>query len=289
MTTISTTDFVGLRQLADQWEATQKVLFAAQNRDRSKEQGADETPSQPSPVSSAWVQHMESALESLMAEMEEHIPSHPAYDFMMGVPGINRVMCCRVLGLIPMDTPEDFYSFSQLRKFAGYCPGHDKKVKGQKSPFCGRLRKALYVVSENLMRSRTLTEGKAWAPNNFYPEIYAHWREEYARRHGIGSSGKGWLKSRGIFDETIHPGYIEHAEKNGKNGKKMPIWPDGRQHLASIRKMNDVYLSHVWQEWRTNLGWEYRDFYAHEKLGHHAHYDRTDFSSVDLAARKMKK
>jgi len=290
MMTVQTEELVQLRQIADQWEATQKVLFAAQNRSRSEEQGTDETPSQPDPVSPIWIEHMESAIAALMEVMESKIPTHPAYDWMMGVPGINRVMICRICGLIPMDTSDDFHYFSQLRKFAGLAPGFDKKVKGQKLQYNARLRVTLYIAYENMIKARANVQGKDWAPDKFYPDIYDAWRIEYAGRHGVGFNGRKWLEMH-VDDVSVFSEFHEWEEKEDKKTgktKRVAIWPDARQHFASIRKMMDVFLSHVWLEWRTNLEWSTEEFYAHAKLGHHTKYDRAEFSSEALATRKKK-
>lgn len=54
-------------------------------------------------------------------------------------------------------------------------------------------------------------------------------------------------------------------------------WPKKRIHLAAMRKMIKVWLSHVWLEWREIEGLPTRSLYVHEKLGHETIYTRAEF------------
>ena len=47
-----------------------------------------------------------------------------------------------------------------------------------------------------------------------------------------------------------------------------PGWADGRKHLTALRAAEKLFLSHLWQVWRTALGLPVGEPYAHGELGH---------------------
>lgn len=47
-----------------------------------------------------------------------------------------------------------------------------------------------------------------------------------------------------------------------------PDWIKKRQHMASLRKMNKVFLSHLWVTWRKLEGLPTRNLYVEDYLGH---------------------
>lgn len=47
-----------------------------------------------------------------------------------------------------------------------------------------------------------------------------------------------------------------------------PDWTKHHIHLASMRKMTKMWLSHLWEVWRQMEGLETRELYVVEKLGH---------------------
>lgn len=54
-------------------------------------------------------------------------------------------------------------------------------------------------------------------------------------------------------------------------------WTKGHIHLAAMRKMEKVFLSHLWQKWREAEGLPTREEYVFEKLGHTTRYAPEDF------------
>jgi hypothetical protein len=323
-----------LRELADQYAATQRVLFAAENRLRAVEQGADPDPGVPTDTRDPFCAKVAESLEVLLTEMERYIGHHPAYQWLMGVPGINRTLACKLAGFIRMESAEDFHTFGQLRRWMGYAPGFDKAVKGQKLPYLKVLKTAVFVCGTNIIKAAAIARlhPKAWHPPCLYPEIYDKWRVVYALRHGCGERGEAFCEkikencppcdelisgndlywklqhatgqdvykyagkmlgndaALGFDPETklqlqFGP-YREHRESQA--GKTVPVWPDIRQHFAALRKMYDVFMSHLWRVWRETKGWPVEQLYVHKVLGHQFHYDPQAYSSSALAERKIK-
>ncbi len=56
-----------------------------------------------------------------------------------------------------------------------------------------------------------------------------------------------------------------------------PDWTKSHQHLASMRKMIKVFLSHLWERWRMLEGLPVRPLYVQERLGHEHYMDATEF------------
>jgi len=240
-----------LRSLADLYEATLKVRNACANRLRAINQGRDPDGEDSTIANSPLLDRLNDALVQAQEDMEFKLPEHPAYEWLMGVPGINRTLGCRILGLIPMDNETDFATFSKLRVFAGLCPGRNRLTRGEKASFSTRLKTSLFVAFGNLLKAEAISRGKANAPKRFYAEIYRRWRAIYKDR----------------------------TEQE---------WSDLHQHLAAKNKLLDVFVCHLWRVWRERKGWSVRSLYVHEVLRHDLNFLEQDFSSPTLAARRIR-
>lgn len=249
---------LGLRELADLYEQTLKVRNACANRLRAIERGADEPPVDAIVASNPLLDRLEEALEESRNQMEAALADHVCYEWLMGVPGVNRTLGCRIIGMIPMERESDFATFSKLRVFAGLCPGRNRLVRGQKAPFSVRLKTTLYVAFGSMLKAEAVCRTSRHRPARFYAEIYHAWRDTYRERHG------------------------EKAEAKA-NG-----WPDLRQHFAAKNKLLDVFVCHLWRTWREAKGWDVRSLYVHERLGHHMDYDAADFSCPAMARKKIR-
>ena len=325
-------EHMSLRALADLYERTLTVRNQCANRLRAVEQGSDSTPGAPDAANYPLLDALNKALDVARVQMENSLAIHPVVEWLMGVPGINRTVGCRIIGAIPMDGPQclkcggdltkhhgaftlcdkchvvldepkkkcptcdwltrasswirtcdicgtpgsDFPRFSELRVFAGLCPGKNKLVKGQRAGYNQRLKTSGYIAFGSMLKVEPVTSGKDWAPKRFYAEIYRKWRNIYLTRYGGGPVKK---KVGGVDKEgnTFTAPTVVAQE-----------WPDLRQHLAAKNKLLDVFMVHLWRKWREACGWSVASLYVHEVLGHHMDYDAADFSSEAMAKRKMK-
>lgn len=57
-----------------------------------------------------------------------------------------------------------------------------------------------------------------------------------------------------------------------------PDWTKGHIHNAALRKMEKVFLVHLWEFWREAEGFDARPLYVHEKLHHEMEYKREEFT-----------
>lgn len=293
---------MSLRTLADQYDQIQRTRIAAENRVRAHYQGRDKTETAKLVASDEVVLLLQDAEHAAQKRMERELPKHPLYEWLMGIPGVNRTVACLLLGqidirryttgvmkrtkddngvvheepLLNADGSPVVENFSNLRTFCGLTPGKNKLVKGQKACFSMRLKKDTYNAFSSMLRiAGTISEKNR--PQEMYSEIYERWRATYAHRYGSGDVKKK------------KDGKDADGNKYTASDKDAQAWNDKRQHLASKNKLLDVFLFHIWSEWIRALDFEPRDTYAREKLGHHMLYDPSKFSSPTFAKSKIKK
>lgn len=257
-----------LRQLADMYESTIRVRTAAENRVRAMQQGADEGPLI---ATTPLVELYSKAEDMLCGEMEEAFEHHPCYRHLMGLPGINKITSCRILGMI--GDPTKFARFSNLRTFCGLTPGKNRPVKGEKLPYCRRLKVSLYIAYSSMLKTNaTLAERNR--PKMMYADIYYKWREIYAHRHGTGANSK---KKNGVDSK---------GNKYTSPDEVATEWSDLRQSYAAKNKLLDVFVYHLYEEWLERLDLPVPGLYVHDVLGHHMKYNREDFWSEPLFKSK---
>lgn len=102
-------DKLDLRQIADIYEQILKIRNGAGNRLGALEREADDTIPDVNVASSPLLAKLDVAIEETRSLMEAQLPGHPVYEWLMGIPGINRTIACRVVGLIPMTTEPPMY------------------------------------------------------------------------------------------------------------------------------------------------------------------------------------
>lgn len=261
-----------VRQRVDEFYQCQKERIAAENRNRAYMQGHDDNLAMS--VGSDQILELKRLAELVaVRRVEAALEGHPVMPWAMGIPGINRAVIGRIVGLI--DDPTKFARFSNLRSHAGLCHLTNKLKKGEKAKFSMRFKTALFVAFDCMLKQQNTN--LKHPPEQRYTDIYRNWRSVYAVRHGTGDVDKktggkdGSGNSYTSDDETARQ------------------WPDGRQHFAAKNKMMDVFLFHLWEEWLTQIGRPVPDLYVHAVLGHHMKYERAKFSSYEAAKAKMRK
>jgi len=88
-----------------------------------------------------------------------------------------------------------------------------------------------------------------------------------ALMHNIGAS----------FLKTNSPYRKIYDDKKRYYEQKHPDWTKNHIHLAAMRKMEKVFLAHLWQKWREIEGLPTREEYVFEYLGHTTRYSPEDF------------
>ena len=89
--------------------------------------------------------------------------------------------------------------------------------------------------------------------------------------------GASFLKSGGPYR-----GVYDRAKERYERDR--PDWTKGHRHLAAMRKMEKLFLSHLWETWREAEGLVVRVPYALEQGGHTTFIDPWEFSETKKPA-----
>jgi hypothetical protein len=81
--------------------------------------------------------------------------------------------------------------------------------------------------------------------------------------------GSSFLRSNSPYRQ-IYDSSKEYYETNRD-------WTKLHRHHAAMRKMIKVWLSHLWEVWRTLEGLPVRNIYAEDKLGHNHYISPQDY------------
>jgi len=176
------------------------------------------------------------------------IEEHPAYHWFSQVKGVGTENIAKVVGLIDITRCEHV---SSLWQFAGYgvIDGEaPKRRKGDKLPYCSKLRTMCWRLGGSLM--------KAKGP---YYEYYLQEKEKYEQR----------ARQRG---QKIVPASQLSVVK-GPDGKKRKAESDqfiseGHIHAMALRKMIKLFLAHLWLVWREAENLPTSQPYVQDRLGH---------------------
>lgn len=167
--------------------------------------------------------------DELAKELAKEVHKHDLWKFFLKeVKGCGEGMAAVIISEF------DIYKaphVSNLWSFAGFAPGKDRKVKGQKCSYNQFLRSKLAgVLGSSFLKS-----------NSPYREYYDNMRTRY--------EGENW----GM--DSKNPGNKDNVKA-------------GHQHKAAIRYMVKMFLKDLYVAWRTLEGLEVSEPYQKEYLGH---------------------
>jgi hypothetical protein len=141
---------------------------------------------------------------------------------------------------------------SSLWKFAGYAPGFDKKIKGQKLPYNSRLKTLCWKMGESFVK----VSGNKDA---VYGALYVQFKAEELSRNDSGQyagAAKRELATKRISDPE--------TKKTLESGRLIK----GHLHERAKRRAIKIFLSHYWTIAREARGLEVRQPYVQQILGH---------------------
>lgn len=280
-----------LRFLADNYEQAQRLRIETGERIRAVVQGRDETFTPlgevivPPEGESFWLEdgQARTADEVLLAiqtgetrgpvpmlgrshnrywteeretyrDMMAALRAHPAWAWMGAVKGIGPTLGCKVLARFDAtkaDTASAFWAYAGLATVPGEEYG---------CPECGLVRAfpAGYDVTgkhkrggsgsncTGLMTKRRGPEDGVRAaqpkPGRGTKATY----DQYAKKV-MYLVAMSFLKSGGPYEEF-------YRSERAKAERERIGWADGRKHYLALRKTEKLFLSHLWQVWRTELG-----------------------------------
>jgi hypothetical protein len=158
----------------------------------------------------------------------------PIWNWLVSIRGIGDGLAAQLLALI--DDIGKFDTVSKLWRFSGYAVIDGKReypTKGKTLTYNKTLKSTVYLCGEQFVKHQS----------PLYVPIYYAEKERQRR---------------------LHPEPVS----NGNGGKK---YTDGHINYRAYRKMNKIFLQHLWLKWR-----EYEDLpitmpYVHDVLNH-VHY-----------------
>lgn len=302
-----------LRFLADQYEQSQRVRIETGERIRAVLQGRDETwgtngewlEQDPDvvlrnikdgdtvgPVAILGRTYRRYALEEdeMRKEMMLVLQHHPAWPWLKKVKGIGPTLACKILArLDPELAPHvsSFWAYCGLATVPGVmyrCPEcglertfpqsynvtgkHKEKKTGgavedggnedafgeMKGKNCPSLLQRVAGPEDGIRAAQPKPARGSKAPY-----------DQYAKKimYLIGTS---FLKAGGRYEQV-------YRTERAKLERERPGWADGRKHLTALRKVEKLFLSHLWEVWRKAIDLPVTTTYAEGILNHEGHID----------------
>lgn len=142
---------------------------------------------------------------------------------------------------------------SAVWRYAGLAPGYDKRVKGEKLPFNGRLKTLCWKVGDSFVKFSGQEEC-------FYGKIYREFKTEEVRRNESGhykTTAAEELRSKNWKDDTITKARLLEGKLSDKH-----------LDMKARRRAVKIFLTHYWEKGRKARGLPVRPPYAKGVLGH---------------------
>ena len=276
-----------LRWITDSYEQAQRVRLQAGERIRAIVQGRDprlgSSPledaddvlrsirqgEQDGPVSllgRTYRRHWEEEQE-LRRAMEHALVTHPVWPWLSQVRGIGTTLAARLLARLDLNrapTPSSFWAYCGLATVQGQL-FRCARCGATAVAAAGRTIRAAHTAPtggtcEGKLEPAGSPEGLRVAqPSPSRGESASYDRQAKKICYLIGVS---FLRSKSVYRE-------EYDRERTRLMHERPSWTKARQHLAALRKMEKLFLSHLWAMWAEAEGKPAMKPYAHaQKLAH---------------------
>jgi len=287
-----------LRWLADAYEQAQRIRIETGERIRAVLQGRDETWSTngnedvdadfvlkeikkgetdgPVPILGVTYRHHAALEKQYRKVMMETLNAHPAWPWLEKVKGIGETLACKMLARLDAEKAKhasSFYAYCGLATVPAHeyaCTVCDLRqsypvrfnVTGKhKSLNNGKQCKGLIELDRAYDEEKDTPRCAQPKPSRGEKSSY----DQYAKKvmYLVATS---FLKSGGPYERY-------YREKRGQLERERPFWPDGRKHNAALRKVEKLFLSHLWEVMRTAMDLPTSDPYPQAEMGHEGKID----------------
>jgi hypothetical protein len=277
-----------LRWIADAYEQAQRVRLETGERLRAILQGRDHREGAvpiddaaamlnsirsgeadgPVPILGRTYRRHAEAERDLRRAMLTALSDHPAWPWMSRVKGIGPTLAARLLARLDVHkapSPSSFWSYCGLATV----PGIEYRCGacGLRSSFPTRYRvrgphndpHGGHRCPGQLEAIRGPDDGVRVAQ----PKPAAGERASYDQlaKKICYLVGVSFLRSGSAYEHF-------YRRERAKLERERPGWSDGRVHFASLRKMEKLFLAHLWAVWREGVGLPATTPYAHAVLRH---------------------
>jgi hypothetical protein len=277
-----------LRWIADAYEQAQRVRLETGERLRAILQGRDHRDGGartddaasvlaqiragevdgPVPILGRTYRRHSEAERDLRRAMLTALSDHPAWPWLSRVKGIGPTLAARLLARLDVakaPSPSSFWSYCGLATV----PGVEYRCGtcGLRSSFPTRYRvrgphndaRTGQKCSGQLEPIRGPDDGVRVAQ----PRPAAGERASYDQlaKKICYLIGVSFLRSGSAYERY-------YRRERAKLQRERPGWSDGRIHFAALRKMEKLFLAHLWAVWREGVGLPATTPYAHAVLRH---------------------
>lgn len=278
-----------LRWIADAYEQAQRVRLETGERLRAILQGRDHREGGAEPDTDAasalaairsgeadgpvpilgrtYRRHSE-AERDLRRAMLTALSDHPAWPWMARVKGIGPTLGARLLARLDVTkapSPSSFWSYCGLATVPGI--EYRCSVCGLRSSFPTRYRvRGPHNDPRTADRCRGQLEAMRGPDDGVrvaQPKPAAGERASYDQlaKKICYLIGVSFLRSGSAYERY-------YRRERAKLQRERPGWSDGRIHFAALRKMEKLFLAHLWAVWREGAGLPATTPYAHAVLRH---------------------
>lgn len=213
---------------------------------------------------------------SLMKEAGQQLKYHPAWPWLKQVKGLGPTLACQLIGYI--NDISMFDTVSKLWKYCGLAVVNGKadgRRKGEKVSYSPRMKALMYNIGCSFLKSKS-------PYRKLYDDTkarYQHTKQDMLISVALGCDISEVQLTRQTTKDATWKKYLDTAVKAAKEKELPEPWNDGRIHLTALRKMEKVFLAHLWEKWREAEGLPLRREYVFEVLGHTTRYTPEDFVS----------
>ncbi len=257
--------FTNLTGYVQSREELQRMRVRLGNRNDAVMRGMDDSYLVPGAIFglSEKIEALEDEMTSGIEELMKN--AQPIALQAFDVLGVGPTTCARILAEI--DISKARYP-SSLHKFAGFAPGFDRMEKGEmgedgkrkrgpKRPYNARLRVACRVQAESFIKVGVSRVKKSEWPDLDADERTEEWKAlTWADKYRLG---KKHAPSLYVID------YLKRrAKTEGQDRWKS----EDHRNSDGLRIMVKLFLSHLWERWRTLEGLSTERPYAITHLAH---------------------
>lgn len=254
-----------LRALVDLRDRTlQKSRIAFSNRASAIERGADMADEATKELVAKWHERFDELESEADKDIARLVKDMPIVQQMTCVKGIGPLLAAKLVSMIDIERAD---TVSALWRYCGYAvmDGQRERPKaGEKLHYNIRLKTTLYLIGSSFVKSASPYESiyrEAW--DKYKNERDWAWCATCSKK--VNASRNGDSEPMQVLVNHCEDPDSHRAVANRGPGKG---WQTNHVHLAAMRKMNKVFLAHLWERWRALEDLPVRDLWVMEYGGH---------------------
>jgi hypothetical protein len=235
-------------------EPSEAAKLRAMHKEKKKKKDSDE-PSTMAEWFDKWLKFGEAVMHGKLKQWVESAESPQETKWAYDQDGIGPVLAAGLAAHIDVTKAA---SISSLWRFSGQDPTADRKVKGQKLAYNGRLKTLCWKIGESFVK----VSGREGA---FYGKWYAKFKSDEVSRNENGLYTA--QAARELANKKIKDAATKAKLQSGK-------LTDGHLHARAKRRAVKLFLAHYWGEGRESRGLPVRAPFSIAVLGHDGYIAR---------------